>query len=105
MSLDSPFRNDPQRAQKERQAAIAAEVLREDMRWFMDSPRGRRLMWGWLSEAGIHRSTFDGEQPMKMAFLEGKRNFGIILETMVLQHAPEQWEPMSRESRSAPAGE
>lgn len=105
MSHDSPFRNDPQRAAKERQARIAAEVLREDMRWFMDSPRGRRLMWGWLAECGISRISFAGENPLTMAFNEGQRNIGLVLQTMVLEHAPEQWEPMSREARATPGGD
>ncbi len=79
---------------------LAADQLREDWRWFMGTAGGRRLMWGWLAEAGIYRSTFNGTRSGD--FLEGKRAFGLMLVDSIRNLAPEAWALMHAENTAVP---
>ena len=49
-----------------------------DLRWFLSSERGRKIMWRALEETGLFRSVFDENHPV-MSFREGKRNLGLKL--------------------------
>lgn len=87
---------------KKREAADHARLLaqqqaEDDMRWLMGDPRGRRIVWDLLAEAGIFRSTYTGDA-ISSAFNEGQRNAGIKLQARVMQHCPEQFVRMLVES-------
>lgn len=66
----------------------------------MGTAGGRRLMWGWLAEAGIYRSTFNGTRSGD--FLEGKRAFGLMLVDSIRHLAPEAWALMHAENTAVP---
>lgn len=67
-----------------------------DMQWLMANPAGRRLVWGWLEDAGVYRQTFS-PNALEMAFAEGKRYRGNELLTEVLAYASEHYLQMTRE--------
>lgn len=63
------------REEAETRKRLAGETEELDVKWLMGSKRGRRIVWRLLEQAGVFRLSFD-ENPMKMAFNEGNRNFG-----------------------------
>ena len=84
------------------EAEARARVLREteiaDVKWLMSSPRGRRLVWRLLAISGVFQSSFD-QNSMKMAFNEGRRNFGNQLFDEVMTFCPEMFPVMQRDAR------
>ena len=86
------------KADEETQKRIATEQERDDYRWLLGDPRGRRIMWELLSSCGLYRTSFvhSGSQT---AFNEGMRNIGLMLNDRVLTHAPETWIQMQSEAR------
>lgn len=71
----------------------------DDMRWLMGDERGRRLMWNWLGDAGLFRSSY-ATDPIVMSFKEGERNRGLAMQAQVMTHAPEQFIRMLAEAQS-----
>jgi hypothetical protein len=87
-----------------RASADHAQMVREqqdedDMRWLMADERGRRLIWHWLGDAGIFRSSYNADA-LTMAFNEGQRNRGLAIQAQVMRHAPEQFILMLAEAQS-----
>lgn len=78
---------------------VAQQQDEDDMRWLMADERGRRLVWNWLADAGLYRSSYAVE-PIVMAFNEGQRNRGLALHAQVMHHAPEQFIRMLAEAQS-----
>lgn len=76
----------------------ASEVERLDIRKLLALPEGRRELWRILSMCGVHRTSFAGEAPITMAFNEGQRNIGLMLEARALEHAPELYIQMRDEA-------
>lgn len=70
----------------------------EDVKWLMSSPRGRRLTWWLLEKAGVNRTSFSNSGSV-MAFNEGQRNVGLVLQAHVLEAAPERFMEMLTEGR------
>ena len=56
----------------------------DDLRWVMADPKGRRIVWALLVKAGISRISFSSDA-LQMAFLEGSRNLGLMLQADVLE--------------------
>lgn len=79
---------------------LAQAQLADDWKSFMGSPGGRRLMWGWLSEAGIYQQTFTGTRVGD--FKEGQRAFGLMLVAQIQAHAPDAWLQMHVEHAAKP---
>ncbi len=96
MSEHDPFAPRDSREDAERKRFIAQEQQREDMQWLMNDPRGRRLMWSWLSFCGLFRSSMTGNS--QTFFLEGQRNVGLMLQANILQNVPESWVLMHTEA-------
>lgn len=92
------------RAVADRAKLLAQQQEEDDVRWLLSDPRGRRLVWGWLSEGGIFRSTYTGEA-LSGAFNEGQRNAAIKLHAQVMHHAPEQFIRMLVEAQGPKATE
>ena len=86
-----------QRAQIDQARQLKQQQAAADLQWLMADERGRRLMWGWLADAGVFRSTYTGEA-LSGAFNEGQRNAGLRLHAAVMQHCPEQFVSMLAES-------
>jgi hypothetical protein len=70
----------------------------EDVRWLMSSPRGRRLVWWLLAKCGVSRTSFNNSGSV-MAFNEGQRNIGLLLQAEVLDASPEAYMTMLTEQR------
>lgn len=76
-----------------------AEQRREqhiaDMRWLMGQPQGRRLMHGWLKDAGIFTPSYTGNS--ETFYREGRRSFGLDLLAEVNAHCPKTYITMLEE--------
>lgn len=88
--------DEEKRRESERAKKLQIDQLRADTRWLMSSPAGRRLVWGWLERAGVYRTSFN-EAALTMAFREGERNMGLVLQGQVLSHCPEDFMRMLAE--------
>lgn len=71
----------------------------DDLKWLMSSPRGRRLVWWLLDKAGVNRTSFNNSGSV-MAFNEGQRNMGLLLQAHVIEAAADRYFEMLTESRS-----
>jgi hypothetical protein len=80
---------------------LAAEVEALDVKWLMDSKRGRRILWRLLEQAGVFRLSFD-TNAMKMAFNEGNRNYGNRTLDLIHRTCPELYTVMVKESNECP---
>jgi len=84
------------------EADARARVLREteiaDVKWLMSSLRGRRMVYRLLETSGVFRISFD-QNAMRMAFNEGRRDFGNELFREVMNVCPEMFQVMQREAR------
>lgn len=74
---------------------VVAQVEANDIKWLMDQKQGRRIVRRLLAEAGIHRTSFTGNS--ETFFREGKRSFGLFIESEVTRHAPENFIVMLQE--------
>lgn len=50
-----------------------------DLAAVLKTAEGRRLVWRILTEAGIFRSTFSGDEQGRQSWLEGKKDVGYLL--------------------------
>lgn len=78
---------------------IAKEQEEKDLKWLMASPKGRRIAWRLMEEAGVFRISFN-PNAMTMAFAEGNRNYGIKLFASIQELCPELYPVMVREATS-----
>ncbi|API59633.1 hypothetical protein BSL82_10145 [Tardibacter chloracetimidivorans] len=70
-------------------AELLASTEAGDVKWLMADLRGRRMVRRLLEQAGVFRSSFNGEA-LGTAFREGERNIGLRLLALVTEHAPER---------------
>lgn len=81
---------------------IAADNARKtfdaDIKWLMSSPRGRRIAWWLLEKAGVSRTSFNNSGSV-MAFNEGQRNIGLMVQAQIVELAPEAYMTMLEEQR------
>lgn len=82
---------------EERAKAVLARVL--------DSPHGREVIWRILEEAGIHRTSFAGEETHRTAFNEGARNMGHWLLAECLTARPQCYNVMRDEAEARRANQ
>ena len=61
------------RADKELRERLDRQNEEADVKWLMSQKRGRRMVWRFLDQAGVFRSSFS-TNAMQMAFAEGNRN-------------------------------
>lgn len=88
--------DDKERADK---AALDALQRVEDVRWLMASKAGRRIAWGWLSDAGVFRNPFNHSGSIT-AFNCGQMNIGQRFFAEIMQHAPDTYVVMLKENGS-----
>lgn len=83
-------------ADAELRKRLTKDTEEADLKWFMSSKRGRRIIWRLLDRTGVFRLSFN-TNAMAMAFAEGNRNEG--LRTMAQIHAlcPELYHVMVKE--------
>lgn len=55
-----------------------ADQWEADVKWLLEQPQGRRVLWGILEKTGINALSFTGDS--KTFFREGSRNVGLWLQ-------------------------
>ncbi len=89
-------------AEAKEQAEARERVLREteiaDVKWLMSSERGRRILYRLLELSGVFQISFD-PNAAKMAFNEGRRNFGNQIFRQLMTVCPEQLPAMLKEQQ------
>tara|TARA_R110000744_G_scaffold350652_1_gene456344 strand:+ start:324 stop:626 length:303 start_codon:yes stop_codon:yes gene_type:complete len=95
-SLDD---NDEANAQIARHNESTRHTFIDDIKWLMSSPRGRRLVWWLMSKSGVSRTSFSNSGSV-MAFNEGQRNIGLMLQGESLEHSPDHYFTMLTEQRT-----
>jgi hypothetical protein len=94
-------RNDPFELEKERKAKAAKLTVNQrdienDVYNVMSTESGRRFVHQLLSECGVYRTSFN-TNALAMAFAEGQRNVGLMLQSRVLKSCPQFYEQMIKE--------
>lgn len=79
-------------------AENARKTFDADIKWLMSSPRGRRVAWWLMEKAGVHRTSFNNSGSV-MAFNEGQRNMGLMLQAQVIECSPDAYLTMLTEQR------
>lgn len=91
-------------AAKEKRAKaelLQQQIFDSDFNWFMRDKRGRRLMWGWLADAGVFRNPFViGDQALT-DFRCGEMNAGQRLHAAITRLCPELFHEMIKEQEDA----
>lgn len=95
-TLDDDAEGQNERARQ--QAENERRTFVEDVRWMMSSPRGRRIVWWLLGKCGVSRTSFNNSGSV-MAFNEGQRNIGLMLQGEVLDASPDAYMTMLQEHR------
>ncbi len=85
------------RDEKETRARLQAEVEDADLKWLMNSTKGRRIIWRLLDQAGVYRLSFDANA-LRMAFNEGNRNYGNKILDLINKGCPQLFAVMLKES-------
>jgi hypothetical protein len=67
----------------------------QDTKKLLKSKEGQRFIWRYLSAAGIFRPSFSND-PLVMAYNEGKRNLGLILLAEVMALDPDAYIRMTK---------
>lgn len=73
----------------------ARETEKEDFKWLMEDPRGRRFIWRILSMAGVFQNSFTGDN--ETFFREGKRVIGTTMIAEIHTLCPEKYFEMVKE--------
>lgn len=68
-----------------------------DLKGVMGSPSGRRFVWALLAQCGVFAGSY-AEQPLGMAFNEGRRSIGLALMGRVLARTPDLFLTMQKEN-------
>jgi hypothetical protein len=89
--------NERSQTERREQAKLQATTEAADIKWLMKGPRGRRIVWRQLENAGVFKSSFN-PNAMTMAFAEGQRNEGLRLLGLIHQHCSELYDTMVKES-------
>lgn len=98
------FEQDQQALENERLQRAQLAQLRDDMRWLMAHAQGRRIVWRYLSLAGVYRTTFvEGDGGRVTARNEGMRSLGLMLLDDVMTHSPAAYAKMAEEAAKGAA--
>jgi hypothetical protein len=90
----------PSRKPQQVAQAIDTREADEDFRWLMAHKQGRRLMWQWLDQAGVFRSSFS-TNALHMAHLEGQRNVGLAHIDRIHRLCPDRYQEMIKEQKDS----
>ena len=83
---------------QKRKAEDARRTFVEDIKWLMSSPRGRRFVLWLLGKAGVYRTSFNNSGSV-MAFNEGQRNLGLMVQGEIIDICHDQFVTMLQEQR------
>lgn len=68
-----------------------AERFLGDIQWVMSDAKGRRFMVWLLNKAALNETSFRGGNALDMAFREGMRNLGLMVQAHVLEACPAEY--------------
>lgn len=85
------------KAKADARQKLERDVESADLKWLMDSKRGRRIVFGLLDRACLNKSSFS-TNAMSMAFVEGRRLEGLRVMSMINALCPELYPVMLKES-------
>ena len=78
-----------------KQEADTLEAL-EDAQAVLETQEGRRFLYKLLADCGVWRSSFH-TNALAMAFNEGQRNIGLLLQARLLKASPGRFQTMLEE--------
>lgn len=84
-------------AERAKNADQEKEQEARDWQFLLGDARGRRVVWRLLEKAGVFRVSFVPDA-MQLAFNEGNRNLGLMVQAKVIEHAPGAYLEMLKES-------
>lgn len=84
--------------EKKFNAQLEQDQKLTDLKEILSLKAGRRLLWRYLSECGMFRTSFDGNGS-RVFFLEGMRNVGLIIHSEIVAADPEAYFLMMKEQR------
>jgi len=87
----------PEEIIERKEAQKQAQQLSEDFRGIMKTKGGRRFVWFMLQESGAFKA-MSIESHAQMAYLEGRRNWGLMLLSKIQSDCPERYQPMLAEN-------
>lgn len=70
----------------------------KDFAKVISNPEGRRVIWRYLEECGVFKTSFTGNS--QTFFLEGQRNIGLKILADVNDTSPEAYVIMVKENRN-----
>ena len=76
----------------------AEETFADDIKWLMESPRGRRIVSRYLGSCHVFESSFSPNLS-QTNFQEGERNIGLQILNDIMNHAPEKYMRMIEENK------
>jgi hypothetical protein len=85
-------------ARDAKQRELKREQDRADLERLMGTQWGRRFMWELLSQAGVFRLSYTGDES-GTAFNEGQRNVGLRQLNEIHAACPEQYTKMLQENQ------
>ena len=81
------------------------EQIDQDFKWLMSSPKGRRLVFALLGQAGVFRTTAARgllpDPAMDMAYAEGQKDLGYRVMSRIQTLCPERYSQMMKEHENA----
>lgn len=80
-----------------RLAAMREHQLSDDFRGIMATDGGRRFIWFMLQEFGAFKA-MPIESHAQMAYMEGRRNVGLMLISKIQADCPERYQQMISEN-------
>lgn len=96
--IKTPNASDPEQVKAgKRKAKRISERAIADLKQVMDTPHGRRFIWGLLEYTGIYRCSFTGNSTT--FFNEGQRNVGLKYLNDVMTHCAEQYLQAMKENK------
>lgn len=85
--------------QQAEQEELRVKLARQgDVMWLMSHKPGRRIVWAWLDDAGVFRTSFTGNS--ETFFREGMRNMGLKLLNEIHEVCPDLYAKMAEEHRA-----
>lgn len=100
MSDRNPLAEDFEQTEEasRRLSLVTSEQEKEDLRWLMAQPQGRRNVWRFLAEGpGVFTRTFTTNNSLS-SYESGRQEFGKVLTAKLLSWCPDRYLAMVREA-------
>ena len=86
-----------QQVEQARLEAHEDERFAEDLKWLLAHKPGRRMVWWWLSQAGVFRNPWR-PSASEHSYLSGAMSMGQMLLQRVMAIAPDAFTTMMKEA-------